>query len=326
MGISFLGLGEETAPEHLKMSQRGGTIEFTHAVSKTTVHFLAFITSWTDSFAAALTKDAHHGAATKGVFAGVTDRTISLSFKVVARHEEEALKNLERLNYLSKMIYPTFKSNGGQEASQIYMRFTNIIQDPAGRTRGLGSGVHEGGLGGYLESLSYTFDGDPAGFMDELRTDKNGVYDPSLKGIPENRVNVKMAGTFLPKAIIVNLSFYVSNDDTNMGWRPNIGNTATSWGGVKASEFPYGLHKDAKRTGTSKSTSQSTVSNTKKTGTVTTADDGNTNAEISGGGPVTPPAGGEQQWAVGYGQYDFSAEEAYGEDLLYVYDEFGNPI
>ena len=238
MGISFLDFGPETDPVMSAFTTRGGALEFGHMASKSSVRFLAIITSWNDSFQNNITKESLHGRQDSGIAYQNTTRQISLGFKVLATSEEEAMSNIERINLLSKMMYGSYHIPEGSDSQTlaiapfVQVRWANLVRDAA-KNNGIGydENAFNGGLMCVIDSLSYTFDGDPIGFLAEQRVS-------GMRGLTPTQIsNFGGAGAFLPKAINVSMALTV-NHVHELGW-----NESGDWMGP--SSFPYGLGTQA---------------------------------------------------------------------------------
>ena len=106
---------------------------------KPLVSFLAFVTSFNDSFTSNWNTENVYGRQDPiGTFQGTT-RVISLNFDVVAFSEDDAKDNLKKINTLTNMLYPTYNAIEGQsnalslsKAPLVEMKFANLIQENSG--------------------------------------------------------------------------------------------------------------------------------------------------------------------------------------------------
>ena len=291
MGISFLGFGDETAPAQQTIAKKGGTIEFAHPYSLHAVQFLAYLTSWSDTFVNGYAKEELAGRPEQAAMAGTINRQISFSFKLLAESEKEAVTNLERLNMLTKMVYPKYSSTGiSAKLSYIDIRFANIIRDEEERSPGYAGQTGstkplKGGLRGVVENLTYTFDGDPMGFhaVERFKHKPEGeayvnnilkTNEVSSKGIKAAGItDIDDAGGFLPKALTVSVTFYVLNNRT-LGWEDD-----GTWGGDWS--YPYGLMGHSAVDFVHSSTPVQTSGDTDDDTTVDLPDDKNSASELS---------------------------------------------
>ena len=115
----------------------GAEIEIRSAMKNgTNVKFLAFVTSFNDSFASQWSTENVYGRQDPiGTFQGTT-RVISLAFDIVAFSVADAKVNMKSINTLTNMLYPTYNQITAEsnalslsQAPLVEMKFANLIQE-----------------------------------------------------------------------------------------------------------------------------------------------------------------------------------------------------
>ena len=115
----------------------GAEIQIRSAMKNaTSVKFLAFISSFNDSFASQWSSESVYGRQDPiGTFQGTT-RVITLGFDIVAFSREDAKNNMKNINTLTNMLYPTYNQitpeSNALSLSQsplVEMKFANLIQE-----------------------------------------------------------------------------------------------------------------------------------------------------------------------------------------------------
>ena len=106
----------------------------------TEVRFPAFVTSFTNSFSSNWSEEQVYGRVDPiGTFQG-TKRRINLGFDIVGQTLDEAKENMENINTLTKMLYPSYSDapyKGDEEGNAlilsksplVYIKFGNLIQE-----------------------------------------------------------------------------------------------------------------------------------------------------------------------------------------------------
>jgi len=105
----------------------------------TEVKFPAFVTSFTNSFSSNWSEEQVYGRIDPiGTFQG-TKRRINLGFDIVGQSLAEAKENMENINTLTKILYPSYNDvdDGGNalilsKSPLVYIRFGNLIQEDSG--------------------------------------------------------------------------------------------------------------------------------------------------------------------------------------------------
>ena len=95
--------------------------------------FPAFLTSFTNSFSSTWNEEQVYGRIDPiGTFQG-TKRTINVGFDIVSHNEEEAKKNMETINKVTRMLYPSYSESGNalvlSKAPLVFIKFGNLIQE-----------------------------------------------------------------------------------------------------------------------------------------------------------------------------------------------------
>tara|TARA_R110002074_G_scaffold251741_4_gene423346 strand:+ start:18404 stop:19264 length:861 start_codon:yes stop_codon:yes gene_type:complete len=175
--------------------QKNYNIYFTHVPTNTTVRFPAFITAFDDSYASTWNPTPVFGRADEILTFQRTSRTISFSFDMPAASLEEAKRNLSDVRLLTRMLYPTYETDGFattlKKAPLIRIKFANMI--------GLGpDGIGGTGNSGLLGALQ--------GFSVSPKIDVGtGFFDPE-------------PGRLYPKVLNGKCTFKVLHEEDPGGW------------------------------------------------------------------------------------------------------------
>lgn len=127
------------------------------------INMTAFLDQWSDSFTSNWNRETVYGRMDTIQNFQNTQRSISVSFKLVAASKSEAKKNLRNVSQMVQFLYPSFKGladgitnaytiNGAPVVSVKYM---NLITEQDG-----------GALAGTLDGLDHSFDME-GGFFEE---------------------------------------------------------------------------------------------------------------------------------------------------------------
>ena len=168
----------------------GAKIEIKSAMNEgLKVDFLAFVTSFNDSFTSQWNTENVYGRQDPiGTFQSTT-RTISLSFDIVAFSRDDARANMKKINSLTNMLYPSYRPIVGQLASNalalskaplVKVKFANLIQEQSG----------DDFLLGWISSFSANPVIDMGMFTEEVEGEKKlfpKVYNASLSFNPQHR-------------------------------------------------------------------------------------------------------------------------------------------
>ena len=141
-----------------RLANKGEFIEFFHLVSRTSVSFRAFLTSFEDQYTSTWNAQQVFGRMDPISTFQRTERKINLGWKVVAESEKSAKKNLNDVSKLIRMLYPSYSTSDGGESSSTHisgppllkLRFMNLIKD-AKAGDGAGSDAETSGLLGYID-------------------------------------------------------------------------------------------------------------------------------------------------------------------------------
>ena len=105
------------------------------AATNAEVHFLAFLTDFSQNFDATWNTEEVFGRMDPIATYQSTKRTMSLGFEVPAGSLKGAKDNLERCEKLISMVYPVYKKNILSKPPLVRITFANLIN--AGNTNGL---------------------------------------------------------------------------------------------------------------------------------------------------------------------------------------------
>ena len=145
----------------------GYTLDFHHVASGKEVSFKAFITSLSDQYQSNWDKEEIYGRMDPIQTFKSTQRTISVSWDIVAGSISEAKRNMKELSLLFNMLYPSYSSKsagsttGMIAAPLLRMRFANLIS----KEGKIGS-VSEAGLLGSVDGFNFEPAMDDAMFGD----------------------------------------------------------------------------------------------------------------------------------------------------------------
>ena len=139
------------------LAKAGQYIEFAHLVSGTNVQFHAFITQFEDRYESEWAEEGLFGRMDPLSTFKRTGRKISLGWEVVANSPPGAVKNLENISKLIRMLYPSYSSGGASSNTSniagpplLKLKFMNLI------TNSVPYGHHtESGLLGYVKGFAH---------------------------------------------------------------------------------------------------------------------------------------------------------------------------
>ena len=123
------------------MANTGQVISFYSFTRDTEVTFKPFLKSFRDSYKSNWERKAVYGRPDPIQTYKNTQRTISLTWEVVAGSMQEAASNLDRVSRLTQMLYPGYKHDGTfahliSEAPIMRVKFLNLITNPKKPGRG----------------------------------------------------------------------------------------------------------------------------------------------------------------------------------------------
>ena len=260
------------------------TIEMRHiptsfqAVNR--VKFEGWVTEFADQFTSQWTEEFVYGRMDPLSTFERTSRKIQLAFDIVSDNQEEAQRNLIKVNKLITFLYPVYTpdqnkgriGNTLQAAPLIQMRWTNLISDSAGG----------GFLTGYLGGVNYSPQIGDGGFVvgkSDARSPAPTLtvpYNPwgadaiiarDTAGLPATVESTRlgMKGlTYVPKTLNISLDYTVLHTHL-MGWTET--NNVMSFGGGLGQQFP-----NANVIGSAPSANQGILTTDPETGNAATAD------------------------------------------------------
>jgi len=142
---------------------KGQVLRVSHLPSGKTVSVTAFVESWNDSFSSNWNRENVYGRMDPIQNFQNTQRTISVTFKLVAATSKEAKDNLASVSQMIQFLYPSYKglSDGitaGYAISGapiLSVKYMNLITETDGTS-----------LAGTMDGIDHSFDLD-AGFFEE---------------------------------------------------------------------------------------------------------------------------------------------------------------
>ena len=203
---------------------RGYVLDFFHVPTGKHVAFKAMINSFNDQYTSEWSSENVYGRMDPiSQFQG-TQRVISLDWDVVAGSVEEAKQNMQKIQLLMSMLYPTYESSSGDSSATLIstaplfkFKFGNFAMDASKGSEAASARAEEAGLVGYIGG--FTFEPD---FESGIMEDRNASFGPpgSVHGM----------GHFFPQHIKLSAEFTVLHTH-KLGWE----------GDEKRDElFPYG--------------------------------------------------------------------------------------
>ena len=144
----------ETAPKAL--GNGAHRLEFSGVHIRAKVWFLAFLTSFTQSWTSTWNTEQVYGRVDPiGTFQG-NQRTISLTWDIPAGSLEEAKDNLKRMSGLAQLVYPTYAGTGNAKGHSINaltlstmplirIKYANLVTSDGSK-----------GLLGYITAITWT--------------------------------------------------------------------------------------------------------------------------------------------------------------------------
>jgi len=115
-------------------TKRGALLKISSMQGDLNVEFPAFLTSLQNNFSSTWNEEKVYGRIDPiGTFQG-TSRKISLSFNIVSENVDEARENLEKINKMTRMLYPSYSGAGSNalvlsKAPMVTIQFANLIQE-----------------------------------------------------------------------------------------------------------------------------------------------------------------------------------------------------
>lgn len=122
---------------------RIGVIDNNDPSKKTFIHFRAIIDEMNDNFNAEWTEQKFMGRGEKFYNYGGFDRTLNLSWTVVAQSKAELMPMYQKLNYLASVCAPDYSNNGYMRGNLISLTLGGWFYETTGIMQGLSFGVPE---------------------------------------------------------------------------------------------------------------------------------------------------------------------------------------
>ena len=122
---------------------RIGVIDNNDPSKKTFIHFRAIIDQMDDNFSAEWTEQKFMGRGEKFYNYGGFDRTLNLSWTVVAQSKAELMPMYQKLNYLASVCAPDYSNNGYMRGNLISLTLGGWFYETTGIMTGINFGVPE---------------------------------------------------------------------------------------------------------------------------------------------------------------------------------------
>ena len=248
------------------------TIEMRHVPTSSPgklnrVKFEGWVTEFADRFDSQWNEEYVYGRMDPLSTFERTSRKIQLGFDIVSDNQEEAQRNLVKVNKLISFLYPVYApdtkkgrvGNTLKAAPLVQMRWTNLV-----------SNASDGGfLTGYLRGVNYSPRVEDGGFVGGQITPGAAVAAPpgTDSQLPESR-----GLTYVPKTLNISLDYTVLHTHL-MGWTETNGVMSFA-GGLLGQQFP-----NANSIGFNPSANQGILTTDPETGQAT-------NANAPGNNPV----------------------------------------
>ena len=201
-GSALVGGGHNDASTGLAVT-RGYVLDFFHVPTGRHVAFKAMINSFNDQYTSEWSSESVYGRMDPiSQFQG-TQRVISLDWDVVAGSVEEAKQNMNKIQLLMSMLYPTYEASPGDSSATLIstaplfkFKFGNFAMDSSKGSEAAAARAEEAGLVGYIGG--FTFEPD---FESGIMEDMNATFGPpgSVHGM----------GHFFPQHIKLSAEFTV---------------------------------------------------------------------------------------------------------------------
>ena len=152
---------------------KGQVLKVVHLPSNRSITVAAFVDSWNDSYTSNWNREQVYGRMDPIQNFQNTQRSISVSFNLVAAFKQEAKRNLHAVSQMVQFLYPSYQNlsdgimNGYaiSGAPVLSVKYMNLISGQGGSA-----------LAGTMDGLDHSFDLD-AGFFEEA----SQVYPKVLK-------------------------------------------------------------------------------------------------------------------------------------------------
>ncbi len=183
-----------------------------HLPSQLETNLKAFITTYNENYTSNWNQEMVFGRNDPIATFRDTNREITIAVDIPAASEQEAKSNLGKCNRIIQYLYPAYqqanRANSIAKPPLVRVRFANLIKRA---NAGDSPSAREGGLLGFITSLSFTPDFDEA-----------GAYDTGVAAL-------------FPKKISLNMSFKPLHEH-DLGWGDDIG-----FNDQDNVNFPFGL-------------------------------------------------------------------------------------
>ena len=154
-------------------------VQLQHVSSRQKVRFYGIITQFSDAYAANWVADSVYGRSDPIATYQNTTRTISVGFTVISENDDVGELNMRDLSKLVNIMYPTYDGVDNRAGSiaagpLLKFKFNNLATNAASEKIGVGAGVQEDGLVGYINggvTVNHVVD---AGYL----TPKPGILVP----------------------------------------------------------------------------------------------------------------------------------------------------
>lgn len=191
---------------------KGMVLDFYHVPTGYSVAFKGMINSFSDQYTSEWNTETVYGRMDPIAMFQGTARTISVEWDVVAASATEAKLNMQKIETLMAMLYPTYADAGGldqpQYANQISssplfkLKFGNFAHD-ASKGDSMGARAKTAGLVGYIGG--FTFEPDFESGIIDTPESSPGAGDGT-------------AGEFYPQRVTLSAEFTVLHTH-DMGWK-----------------------------------------------------------------------------------------------------------
>lgn len=198
---------KNSADDSGAQANAGYVLRFYHLASKKELSFKGFVSAFSDQYQSNWDKEEIYGRMDPIQTFKSTQRTINISWDVVAGSLEEAKENLENLTTLFGMLYPAYDSGASgttamSHAPLLRMKYLNFVTRAGAEAKAT---AREGGLLGSSAGFSF----EPA--MDDAMFGDND-------------------GNLYPKVVKLSCTFSVIHESA-LGW---------SGSSQRTKGFPYG--------------------------------------------------------------------------------------
>jgi len=241
------------------LANRGLTINLVHVPTGNGVRFKAFLMAFNESYNSDWSSESVYGRADPIHMFKQTSRSISLSWKIVAATEGEAVENLVRLQSFLQMLYPTYmEPNEAQTINQsplIRLQMSNMVRKSATpadlkdlrttntqQSTGTPAAAAVAASGGVKASAAATAVPGTGllGIIKNVSVAHN-MENPDI-GVLELGTPGTTTNNIVPKAIEVQMDFSVVHEHM-LGWTKDTSSGAWTFGGGSTTgeetAFPY---------------------------------------------------------------------------------------